>query len=532
MIKSFFFVLLCLLGYLLPNHYAPFLSFYNEFFIVAAFLFLLAGYCSSAVLLRDDWVVYWVVAVLLLVVAQYIFGVVYYFQDAFLFCAGLLMFLAAYVFFSGLSGGHLERVKQLFWLSCIVVGVVSAWISLRQWLLLTSGGVFELEVAPGGRPYANLAQPNHVATLLCLSLLGAAFFYQRGVLGLLTCVGVSFLLLVALVLADSRASWLFAACVCVWLVFFAKGKKMLSWLVAVSSAYVALYVLLPLLAETLGVYSPVRGHAASVGARLELWSQAVHAVGAGEIYGYGVMQGAVAQLTTQADYPVMLNVEYYHNILLDFLIWGGLFGAILSLVFALNIYRAYCLDVDQFSAVGFVAILVHSLVEFAYMYFYFLLPAAFFLATMRPRLDGGYALGRPYVRLLVFCMSVVACYYFYEYKKVERDREFLAYHLAGFERAFPKGYSLQGSVLFDGYREFSQAALREPGESVADEDLAKLRRVAYRYPSTMTLSRYIDALKVRGMLAERCRHERVAQSLFLEGGANASMSMVTDECRQ
>lgn len=532
MIKSFIFLLLFCLGYLLSNHYAPFLSFYNEFFIVAAFLFLLAGYCTSSVLFRADWLVYWCGVWLLLAIMQSAFGVVFYFQDVFLFCAGLLLFLVVYVFFSGLPAAELERVKQLFWLGCIVVGVLSAWVSLRQWLLLSSGGVFELEMAPGGRPYANLAQPNHVATLLCLSLVGVAFFIRRGALGLLASGTLSFLLLVALVLADSRTSWLFAAGVCVWLVFFAKSKRLLPWLAVVSSAYVLLYALLPLLAEALGVASPVRTHAASVGARLDLWSQALHAIAEGEVYGYGIMQGAVAQLVMQASYPVTLNIEYFHNILLDFLIWGGAIGAILALVFAVNIFRLYRADVDQFSAVGFVAIFAHAFVEFAHMYFYFLLPAAFFLATMRPRLEVGVVLGRPYVLLVVVFLSAAACYYFYEYKKVEQDREFVAYHLAGFARAFPEGYALQGSVLFDGYAEFSQAALRKPGQSVTDKGLAKLRRVAYRYPSTMTLSRYIDALKVRDMLAERCRHERVAQSLFLEGRANASMSMVTDECRQ
>src|SRR5690606_36330346 len=61
-----------------------------------------------------------------------------------------------------------------------------------------------------GRPYGNLAQPNHLASFLILGICGVLFLYQRNRFCYLAATLVVCFILVALALTVSRLAWLFS----------------------------------------------------------------------------------------------------------------------------------------------------------------------------------------------------------------------------------------------------------------------------------------------------------------------------------
>src|SRR5690606_16518077 len=98
----------------------------------------------------------------------------------------------------------------------LISAIISVYIELMQWLMLHRHGVLMVELRPGGRPYANFAQPNNLATFLTMSVLAACYLYEakvynKYVLGILCAF-----LLFGVALTQSRTPWAYALFFGIW----------------------------------------------------------------------------------------------------------------------------------------------------------------------------------------------------------------------------------------------------------------------------------------------------------------------------
>src|SRR5690606_30949599 len=75
------------------------------------------------------------------------------------------------------------------------------------------------DLRPGGRPYANLAQPNNLATLLLFGLLASVYLRECAVLGRFPSALCSCLLLFGIALTQSRTAVLGLLVLAGWLLF-------------------------------------------------------------------------------------------------------------------------------------------------------------------------------------------------------------------------------------------------------------------------------------------------------------------------
>jgi O-antigen ligase len=444
-ITLFFASILCVASWWVPNHTSPWVAFHAEAVMVMA-----CGVGLFGELLRQPApaikVTRWMLASLVVVcipIAQFALGLIVFAGDVWIICSGLLVFVAAQIFGQLLArrldvGLFFEAFVGLL----IVAGVFSIGVQFYQWLELTGLGIFAIDLAPLHAPYANLAQANHLATLLFWGLIGVLYLAERRRLGRVGLViGVLFFEW-GLVMTASRTVWLnLAILVCMlWLL----GRRldlrmgrpmMLASLVVPFAAWLYAW---PLLNEVL-MLSPGRSlqTMAVAGPRPLIWRTMLDAIIQRPWFGYGWNQG-LAVYHQAADLPPMRGRLYVnaHNLVLDLMVWNGvilgflLFGGIVGGLFVC--YRQAKKVPQVYLWLAIVAVLVHAMLEYPLSYMYFLIPVGLMVGALdfvSPNLPV-FKLSRKYI----FCVAVgifgLAGMMGYEYLKVESNTRILHWDLA------------------------------------------------------------------------------------------------------
>lgn len=493
--------LLFLLAWLLPNHYLPWLVAYNEFAGFATLIVMGLALAGGRVRLSVAALV--CLSLALVPVLQGVCGVILFSGDALMaavYMAGFAIMMAAG--FEVAKEPELRAsVMALFAWTLIVGAAISVWIALRQWLMLP-GSIWVVDIMPGGRPFANLAQPNNLATLLCMGLAAVLYVFERRMLGAIGASLLALLLIFGVALTQSRTPWLGGFCAVLWWVW--KSRSIAVRLPTTGFvAWVGVYALAILsfhsLAESLYLPSVSLGERAQGMHRLDLWWQLWQAVMQGPLWGYGWNQVSVAQVGVALAYPVPIMVEHSHNILLDLLLWNGpiLGGAIIlfATIWLVRMgWRARTVEsLFALLAVGFV--LVHGMLEFPLEYAFFLFPVGLLLGMVEADQRAPAVLSVPrWVSTGVLVMAVgMLGWGWREYQILEEDHRLMRFEAmrVGSLKAEHKAPDV---VLLTQLREFIRFARTEASERMSQDELAWMRQVVYRYPYPPSLFRYALAL--------------------------------------
>lgn len=503
--RNFYLVLaLCpfLFGWLLPNHYPPWASGIQDFLAFFAVFLLWVFFPVS---LRLDWRLLIVFLVVCIPILQWFAGKIFFWGDAFLASAYLLFFLLAIIFSSGLSGGGVRKqFLSVFFLFLVFASVLSVWITIRQWLLL-SGSLWEMDIPPGGRPFANIAQPNNLATLLIMGFVGVMYFYEKNKLGRLGFYLLVFLLLLGVALTQSRTPWVvLPALIFYWKIKYWRNSRITGFgSIGLVVIYAGLVVILPELSKALllPVSSPYER--AQSFERLDLWRQLIYALLDGPLWGYGWNQVSVAQTYISQPHPVALMTEHSHNILLDILLWNGpvLGGAIImflgcwliSLLWRSRSIEALC------ALMAACAVILHGMLEFPLEYAFFLFPVGLLLGVAIAETSTAELVRvSPYLKSGFLCvLAVLLLWSWIEYRIVEEDHRLMRFQTARIGTS-EVTRATAPVKFFTQLSEFVRFARTPAMEHMSEEELEWMHKVARRYPYPPSLFRYSLALGLNG----------------------------------
>lgn len=496
-------------SWLVPNHYAPWSTAYNDFSIFIACIFF-GGYLffrGVSVAVGASGVLFLLCA--LIPLFQFASGVIFFAGDALLAAFYLLAFSAVLVLGRGFSVSSLKPQAHSLLACCIIIAaVLSVWLALMQWLML-SGSIWVVDMKPGDRPFANLAQPNNLATLFCLGLASLIYLYESRRVGVWAGAALALFLLFAIALTQSRTPWVGAVGALLWWAW--KGRELsLRLSLTAFVGWVVLYALLvlglPYFAEALYLSPVLLAEHTLAAHRWELWQQLGLALVQGPLWGYGWNQVSVAQVAVALDFPLSLMTEHSHNIVLDLLLWNGpLLGALIIALLTVWLVRLgfrarSCESVFALLAVGFV--LVHGLLEYPLEYAFFLLPVGFLLGMVEGEQQAGtlFTLPRWMFAGCLLGSLVVIVWVWREYRIVEED-----YRLMRFETAqigsLKSEHAAPDVVLLTQLREFIRFVRTEAAPDMTEEQLAWMGKVAHRYPYPPSMFRYALALGLNNQSA-------------------------------
>lgn len=504
--------ILLFLSYLLPNHYSPWLSFHQELAAAIAFGPLLVWASNWAAAIPV--ITYGAALLALVPLLQVATGQLYFATDgwmAFLYLMGfaLAAHAGAQGAFTPLSGRNSSPSQvEVIWVAILCAALVSAGLAMNQWLVPSYGGIYIAEIPPDSRPFANLAQPNQLATLLLLGIAGLAYLWEASRLRKTYAMAALFLLLWALVMTGSRSVLLALLWFVPAYVLMRKRCHLRTKPVTVivgMAFYFAMTWLWPilddvLLLNTVGINTALERMGAP-GIRVVIWQSMLDAISRAPWFGYGWGQISIAQLAVTLDHPpTHLVLESSHNLLLDLALWNGLPIATLvaiGLAFWFLYQLRACVDPMRWvTLMGVGMVFNHAMVEYPLSYAYFLLPVGFFMgalsSTHGDTLSSAKLSGRLLARGVLMAMSTftagLTVAVVVEYFPMEADWSLMRYQearIGNIEVAEPPA-----ALVLTGLRDFLKFSRSEAKSGMSDEALENMRRNSERFAYAAPMFKY------------------------------------------
>lgn len=517
-------------AWLVPNHYLPWVSAWSEALAIAGLLLLLPSVAAGAVNGgRVSWRLSGIAALCCAVILmQLATGKLLFAGDALMAMLYVSLLLAA-VLTGGLMATSASRSDGLNALTAgwLIAALLSVGIALAQWTGTLSLGIYAADLPPGARPFANVAQPNHLCTLCFLGLCGLLWLHQRQRVNGAVFWLVAGLLLLGMVMSQSRTGWLQIGLLIAWgLAMQVRAGLRITrlQLLILGSMFVVGTVLWPAVCDAL-LLSAGRSmdDQMRAGVRLPYWWAMLDAIGREPLWGYGWQQVGAAQQRVALDHPAFgILFAHSHNLMLDLFLWngvliGGIIVAVLAWWFIAHI-RA-CRDarvVWLLAPVG--GVFTHGMLEFPLEYAYFLIPVGLAMGAV----DGFSPAGGPSLRVprwsvLSFSMLLSGVFVATaaEYIKVEENYRTQRMELArigvpGIVTPVPELHLLtQLDVLL-------QVAHMEATPNMPADQVEWLRSASVRFGYPLVLQRYAVALALNGNSAEAARQIQVMRRLWGE----------------
>lgn len=496
------------LAWLVPNHYPPWLSAYNELAMAAAIALLALSLGREWAVSRVSVVAPVVLVVSLIPLLQYAFGQLVFRDDAWVSWV--------YVAGFGVAVGVGEMAAQrdargagaLIAFSVLIASLVSSGLAIFQGLELSGLGVYSLEAYSGMRAYANFAQPNHLATFLGLGVLAVMLLYEQRHLEKASAVFMLGFLLIGAALTQSKTCLLYGPAIAVaWYLTTRRGvayRTGLPAILAVTVAHWALTLLWPTIQDQLLLASDssIAARSADAG-RLEAWRFFLDAAAQAPWVGFGWLQTAAGQYAVALQHPTLFEQVWFqsHNLFLDLVLWCGyplgLLVSVAILAWALDRARRVATAEATVAWLCVVIVGVHAMLEYPLHYAYFLMPVGLWVGQVEagvravPRLRAAWLLAPA---LLVAALVIEAGR---EYPAVEEDFRRVRFENLRLGPPLPAEATVQAPML-PSLTAYMRLMRTPVGARVDEGALMQFEQVTRRYPFSGALYRCAMALAFSG----------------------------------
>lgn len=499
------------LTWLLPNHYVPWSAFHSDAWC-AVWLAVIATVVLVRVRLDAKWYPSDVVVACLICIPglQYAANMLPFAGQAWITSAFLLgLWLAMQ------CGQRWERIYpgQLagrLLAAIAMASLVSVSLQLGTLFDVMEQGIFDIWSMGlmGARPYANMGQPNQLATLLLWGMIACGWGYsQKKISGWIAVIFAIFLLL-GISLTQSRTAWLGLLFICIATFVWRKHwpSRQVPWLVC---GLFALFWLWPPLVKALVDFLMMGSDQSFVrplgqdDLRISIWRLFAGAVMESPWLGYGWNDVVAAQLAVVENFaPVGGVVAHSHNLFFDFVLWmglpAGLFISVCIVWQFLNYWRSVA-TVESALLVMFLAVVgIHAMLELPLHYAYFLLPTGVVMGTLNVRsrakplltTSGRVPMGVGMAGVMLLAVIVV------DYFKAEADFQRVRMEIT---RVIPmtKDEPTQLHVLTQ-LQERIAFMRYDVKENMTPRDLAWVQSVALAYPGGGGLYKAAKALALNG----------------------------------
>lgn len=507
------FTIFLTMSYVHPHHIHPYRTYYHDILTIFALL-VISSYLAISQSPR-------LITPQVVIVPMFGIGTIFLqmFFDIILIQSDLLFPSLYFIFFGlalvvGASYAYSESGAESICCALAIAHLLAALLSVLMQVIQVIGfdaSPLIMYIAPSAqpfmRPYANVAQPNQLALLFCFGLASIWWLYQRFLIRKAFVVPLVIAMLWGLALTQSRIGWLIVPVFILISIFrIEKSRTVSRWLiVALGILYVGFVVSLPVLGELIGFASgSVADHVGGRSERLVLMQQAWHMALQHPWLGVGWFGFGAEQVNTAADFGSSTYAEHSHNLILNFLAELG-FPATIVIFSVLGWwFLKVCILPratvnSRFANLFFVAVFIHSMVEFPLWYAFVLIPVGILMGMMHQlRWPSEGVRVNPWVIVSIFMLACLALILItFDYQRVT----------AGFRalRWEQSGYVIQKQVLekptftlfpqFFDYFKFSKLVARE---GMSGEEIAFAERMSHRFGYVHVLSKMAEIYVLNG----------------------------------
>ncbi|WP_201592625.1 PglL family O-oligosaccharyltransferase [Psychrobacter sp. Pi2-51] len=519
-ILSFALSIICFsLAILNPAFYAPWSSFISEYFVFLSLLFLMPLFVKGSISIPK--ISLFFILISLIPIAQYSLGQIFYFDKATLSFIYILSFwLAIVIGFNSVS--RYKYSLDYYYLVTLSCGLICSLIALAQWFNIEMSVDWVLPAR--SRPFANMAQPNHLATFLLLSLISCLYFYENKRFNSIALLLFSLLLLSIIGLTQSRTAWV--ALLYLYLYLSVSYKRdIISLSFKKQSLFLAYFIvsaiLLPIFKQSfLKLDTTTVAERASSGyERIQIWQQALDAIKLQPLWGYGWNQSSFAQYETLQFGYAKRYITSFHNIFLDIIVWCGIpIGITVIVVCTFVVIKALLKSVSAIQTcliTSVCVVLIHALLEFPLSYSYFLLPLGFMLGALfftfneeTIKVNGIYC-------ILVFVFGIVLNLYIVrEYSYIPDNMVAAEIHEMN-ERKNVLSLSYQLN-FFDTFESRARWIGLYPCTKLSNSQIEKIRYMVKTYMIHYDLYKFSEVLYFNGHKRDAQKHLNILNYMYEE----------------
>lgn len=481
---------------ILPNHYYPWTSFHQEAIAFIAFTPIIIinifknNHTPSASSI-------FLILIAFYALLQLSLGVIEYNGDAWLYFFYFSM--ASLTVYAGSRNDFKEYALNLFWSAWLIAGIISWGMMLYQWMQLDIFYLLIIDMKPDGRPYANLAQPNHVATALWMSCASIYYFYSKRKIGNFSSALALACFTHGLALTQTRTVLVVFLFLIIFLLLKIKcleSSNLKKFIIFTLSVYLAFSLINPWLHEFYYAHESKSALTREVHThRLRFLEQALYATLHHPWLGYGFGQIPSAQIDTI--FFINATKEAYtisfHNIIADIFVWMGIPAGLLTILFfskkIVEFIKKSQSSADFSALISIIAIGTHALLEFPFFYSYFLLPACFLVGTLEKTKTIAAIKYKLIFKSIAFFSIMLGGKIAIEYQcHWEKIWEETAYFNVGFE----KNTALEKPkfLILDQLDGLNEAKKSRPQKETKKSQILEIERITKRFPTDSEIFKY------------------------------------------
>lgn len=480
-----------ILALLLPFRYAPMPSFYAEALVFTALVFL---WLQHTVLFNQKhieipYITLPFLGISFIPLLQYTIGKVYFFERAIIPFFYIIAFWSAiivsYNFIRNKSPNSDYFFRNIA-ITLIIAGLLSTFISTLQWLNFNFWPL--IDKPSGNRFSANLGQPNHLSTILIMSIIGCLYLFESKAIKAASFYFITGILTWGVALTQSRTAWItFPILTILYIIYNNKSKRTVNFkcFSQVLFIYIVIILLMPILNKLLndlGISviktSTVAERASGGYLRFIIWDQMIHAITQKPLLGWGWYQTSVAQYHVLPLVPGTEWINSSHAFILDILVWCGLpLGCILIFWIAYFYTKIinFKIFTNLFALMMITPVIIHSFLEFPLFYSYFLIPCGLCTGLLINKSDLK-RVSIPYIfSLLISIIGGILVYWVFMDYNAATNNQRLADH---FELTGRKEkVILQPNLFFDLQRNNAEFTLWETKNRISADQLREFEKV-------------------------------------------------------
>ena len=421
---------------------------------------------------------------------------VYYFSIGFFsFCFLFIFFIAIVLAFSSTQLINKEVLILYCAIFFTIVSFVTSIFAIAQWL-----GVEYSLISPlhHRRSYANIHQPNNMATLLMVGICSLIILYER--LKIRTDIFVLLLSchVFAISLSQSRTVWVVLLVLSVFY-FLQKQRFRQKWmhiiLLCMTVGYFLIFYLNVYIVEYLYLV-PAQSLAERLNTgylRIEMWKHLLYAISQQPWLGYGWFQTNIAQLQGVLIFKNEGYLSSAHNIVLDLVLWVGIPIGLLILTYVLYLLKLLFINIKTLSDFYIfsllICILVHANLEFPLYYSYFLFPTGFFIGLLLINLKTEVCYFTQYIKYFVFLCAISI--YAIVFKQYDQWQSYLGY-ASGMENTGK--FKNHKSILFSQFTAKEKFLVSQYEQKYTKNEINEFKHYVDSQPSYFNLFKFSQIL--------------------------------------
>jgi O-antigen ligase len=528
-------------GWMTSIHFLPWTSWHNEAPVFAAAIVLMGAFIKTSFDCGESQIrvpnIAWPFVLLSAVIVLQTIAE----RIAFLGDAVMLGFYMVLCIFSLSIGYGVTKLNGLDMLSkspgpsvlaalLIAGGLFSVFAALVQALDVWDASGWIVPLQHQRRPGGNVAQPNHLATLVLFALASVVYLFETRRLHTVPATLITLVLIWGLSLTESRSGFLsFFLLTGWWLVkrHRAGFKLPLGYAGLWIGLFLCCFWLWPSFFDV--IQEPGRGATnsafvpvnTSAGLRLVVWPQLWAAAWIHPWFGWGLREVSLAHNAVLHLYSVSGAFAYAHNIVLDLAVGVGFpLTALLVVSTLVWLWKRTCAVNDSQTWYCIAVVLplgVHSMFEYPFAYAYLLVPAMILIGVLEAQLasSNGMRVPRAVMTAIWSVASITMVWSAIEYIAIEEDFRIVRFEALRLGKT-PFDYERPNIVMLTQLGALLDAGRIVPTPNMDSRSIELARKVALRFPWPATLSRYALSLALNGNKPEGLRQLDVIRVAYGE----------------